>query len=489
VPQLASPSAKIHAHSQAQAPAARAAKAPAASAPFASLLDDTAPAAPPPQGRNPSANGRTADSPARAGSDRAKGPAGNANNAPAAAGTDSARAAPNGSPPESPLDTVAGTAAATVAATTTDRTTAIQETVADADQTDKDATESADQEATAVAAPAMLPEVPVPAASPAPPAAGAAADADATAAAAEPAPAGAAVATAKGAPQQAPAEPAFVAAAVAQKLDAFDAKAKTDGKSGAKAELKFVPAKPADAATAAAPLANDDDTAPPTQASPAPDAKPAVADKAERPKPDASAHHARFDATAAGGNTGSVAPAGTDAGAQSNPSASAAAAATAHASGTASGTTAPTAPTPMPPPAVPIAGLAVAIATRAQADKNNFEIRLDPPELGRIQVKLTVDHQGHVTSHLIADRPDTLDLLRRDASGLERALQDAGLKTAGDGLQFSLRDQSFTGQQQGRDGQPNATQVVAQDDTLPIIDAAAGYTRYAGRLGGVDIRV
>ena len=79
---------------------------------------------------------------------------------------------------------------------------------------------------------------------------------------------------------------------------------------------------------------------------------------------------------------------------------------------------------------------------RRLAGKNHFEIRLDPPELGRIEVRLDVDRDGNVTSRMIADRSDTLDLLRRDASGLERALQDAGLKTADNSLQFSLRDHS-----------------------------------------------
>jgi flagellar hook-length control protein FliK len=37
--------------------------------------------------------------------------------------------------------------------------------------------------------------------------------------------------------------------------------------------------------------------------------------------------------------------------------------------------------------AVPLAGLAVEIAARAQAGHNRFEIRLDPPELGRIDVR------------------------------------------------------------------------------------------------------
>jgi flagellar hook-length control protein FliK len=73
------------------------------------------------------------------------------------------------------------------------------------------------------------------------------------------------------------------------------------------------------------------------------------------------------------------------------------------------------------------------------AGKNRFEIRLDPPELGRIEVRLDVDRDGNVTSRLTVERVETLDLLRRDAAGLERALQDGGLKTTDNGLQFSLR--------------------------------------------------
>src|SRR5262249_50020535 len=107
---------------------------------------------------------------------------------------------------------------------------------------------------------------------------------------------------------------------------------------------------------------------------------------------------------------------------------------------------APTAPAFVMPPglqaaAIPISGVPLEIAGKALAGKNRFEIRLDPPELGRIEVRLDVDHDGNVTSRLTVDRAETLELLRRDASGLERALQDAGLKTSDNGLQFALRDQ------------------------------------------------
>jgi flagellar hook-length control protein FliK len=140
-------------------------------------------------------------------------------------------------------------------------------------------------------------------------------------------------------------------------------------------------------------------------------------------------------------------------------------------------------------PSVPVEGLAVEIAARAHDGKNRFEIRLDPPELGRIEVRLEVDRTGQVMSRLIADRSDTLDLLRRDAAGLERALHDAGLKTADNGLQFSLRDQ--TAGQHGRFEHTGETaRLIANDDALPVIaEIPQTHRALAALRGGIDIRV
>jgi flagellar hook-length control protein FliK len=138
--------------------------------------------------------------------------------------------------------------------------------------------------------------------------------------------------------------------------------------------------------------------------------------------------------------------------------------------------------------AIPIAGVAVEIASKALAGKNRFEIRLDPPDLGRIDVRLDVDKSGRVTSYLTVERADTLDLLRRDSAGLERTLQDAGLKTSDNGLQFSLRDQSMS-QQQSNTPTPAAAQIFVEDDTLPAAAAPRNYARFAGMGSGVDIRV
>jgi len=153
-----------------------------------------------------------------------------------------------------------------------------------------------------------------------------------------------------------------------------------------------------------------------------------------------------------------------------------------------------TAPSTIPTPAaIPITGLAVEIASHAQAGNNRFEIRLDPPELGRIDVRLDVDREGKVTSRLVVDRPETLDMLQRDAPQLERSLQQAGLKTADNGLQFSLRDHGGFGSQNpySNSGSPAAAaRVIVPDRELPPVDAAvAGYGRMTGTSTGIDIRV
>jgi flagellar hook-length control protein FliK len=94
------------------------------------------------------------------------------------------------------------------------------------------------------------------------------------------------------------------------------------------------------------------------------------------------------------------------------------------------------------------------IAASAKSGKTRFEIRLDPAELGRIDVRIDIDRHGQVTSHLTVERPETLSMLRQDANQLQRALDNAGLSTGNGGLQFSLRDQSSQGQNDGNQSNP-----------------------------------
>lgn len=102
--------------------------------------------------------------------------------------------------------------------------------------------------------------------------------------------------------------------------------------------------------------------------------------------------------------------------------------------------------------------LALAIGVKSQDGVKHFDIRLDPPDLGRVEVRLSVDNQGKAQASLAADSPQTLQLLQNDAPNLARALRDAGLDLANSGLSFSLKGQE-------RQGDGNAP---ARSKPLPV---------------------
>jgi flagellar hook-length control protein FliK len=93
-------------------------------------------------------------------------------------------------------------------------------------------------------------------------------------------------------------------------------------------------------------------------------------------------------------------------------------------------------------PAQPDIGtLAVSIAAKSKDGAKQFDIRLDPPELGRVDVHLSVSTDGKTQATLSADKPQTLELLQRDSQHLERSLKDAGVDLSNNGLSFSLKGQ------------------------------------------------
>ncbi len=102
------------------------------------------------------------------------------------------------------------------------------------------------------------------------------------------------------------------------------------------------------------------------------------------------------------------------------------------------------------PPAVVVSDLPVAIATLARQGERTFEIRLDPAELGKIDVSLTIDRDGAIRTHIVVERPETVQLLRNDTQRLEQALGESGLRTDPGGIGISLRNGSGQNQQQGQ---------------------------------------
>ena len=153
--------------------------------------------------------------------------------------------------------------------------------------------------------------------------------------------------------------------------------------------------------------------------------------------------------------------------------------------GTGAGNPAPTAP--------PAEQIAVQMQRAAQQGQSRVQIRLNPAELGRIDVKLDVGDDGHVRAVLAVDKPETLDLMQRDPRALERALQAAGLKTDPGSLSFNLRDDG-TGQggTAGGDGRDRPDGRPGQLTGDPAGDAAIPAESLRASLpadGRVDIRV
>lgn len=70
-----------------------------------------------------------------------------------------------------------------------------------------------------------------------------------------------------------------------------------------------------------------------------------------------------------------------------------------------------------------------------------IEIRLDPAELGQVDVRLETGHDGRLKAVVQADNPQTFELLKREGGILEAALRDAGVQLGDDGLSFTLGDQ------------------------------------------------
>ncbi len=83
--------------------------------------------------------------------------------------------------------------------------------------------------------------------------------------------------------------------------------------------------------------------------------------------------------------------------------------------------------------------VSVKITKALQAGQDRITIRLNPAELGRVEVKMELAFDGRTTAIVTADNRDTLDMLRRDSSDLQKALEEGGLQLSDKDMQFNLR--------------------------------------------------
>jgi flagellar hook-length control protein FliK len=129
----------------------------------------------------------------------------------------------------------------------------------------------------------------------------------------------------------------------------------------------------------------------------------------------------------------------------------------------------------------------VKITRATKAGLDQVSIQLKPEALGRVDIKLEVAADGKVHATVMADKQETLNLLQNDSQGLERALQDAGLRTDANSLEFSLRGDGgaqFAADNQNASGAAAGNGAVS--DTDPSLGPSYDYTLAAQQRGGVD---
>ncbi len=113
-----------------------------------------------------------------------------------------------------------------------------------------------------------------------------------------------------------------------------------------------------------------------------------------------------------------------------------------------------TAPVAASSASAPAAQLAPALVQLSHAPHGAaITLRLDPAELGHVQIRVERTADGAASVQVTAERPDTLRLLMADQPQLHRALDSAGVQQDGRSLTLSLGTPDG-GQTAGGNGQP-----------------------------------
>lgn len=125
-------------------------------------------------------------------------------------------------------------------------------------------------------------------------------------------------------------------------------------------------------------------------------------------------------------------------------------------------------------PATQTVAMMVEKAATSGKSEQTLSIQLDPPELGRIQVQLSLEKGEAMKVRVLAEHKDTLELLQRDSHTLKASLEQAGIQTDGSSLSFDLAggDQSFNqllgGSQQDNSSKSNGGQFTLNASELGL---------------------
>lgn len=121
-------------------------------------------------------------------------------------------------------------------------------------------------------------------------------------------------------------------------------------------------------------------------------------------------------------------------------------------------------------PATQLVSATIQKAVKA-GEETHIKLKLDPPELGRVDVKMSIDQDNVSKIVLTIEKPETHTMLQKDSAALERALAESGLDV-NDGLEFELAsdghdfDDNSRSNEQGKHGSANANNGETENEDL-----------------------
>ena len=99
------------------------------------------------------------------------------------------------------------------------------------------------------------------------------------------------------------------------------------------------------------------------------------------------------------------------------------------------------------------------IAMRVTPERGEMRMRLDPPELGHLDLHMVVEKSGSARLQIVAERPEVVAILERHLGELKQTLADQGIDVAEAEIQFGQR-----GQAKGGLGEPESGSEFGQHD-------------------------
>jgi len=124
------------------------------------------------------------------------------------------------------------------------------------------------------------------------------------------------------------------------------------------------------------------------------------------------------------------------------------------------------------------------IVRRFNGADTSFQMRLDPPDLGRVDVRLEISSDHRVTAVISAENPQALSDLSRGARDLQQALQSAGLDLGDDSLRFNLssggQDNSFAQADQSNNRPAPAFNTAPAATPEPVVTRPLSINSWRG---------